>query len=196
MERRRYHPLPAPVAEVAEALAHAPRWRWPMNVMGIYPDGRLVEVRGAEAWGPDLVPFLPDDWAFNFGFSAAGKPVESVTLTAAARNLLETNYRDTERSLEIGARFDPGKYLGIEVNTVAPLVKGVDWTMVGWHVGADIGIADVIALRGGFVADDGETYGCGGLGFLSERAILDYGMRVQVSDAKRTWHQLDLTVKF
>ena len=61
MERRRYHPLPAPVAEVAEALAHAPRWRWPMNVMGIYPDGRLVEVRGAEAWGPDLVPFLPDE---------------------------------------------------------------------------------------------------------------------------------------
>lgn len=61
VERRRYHPLPLSVAEVAQALARAPRWRWPMNVVGIYPDGRLVEVRGAEAWGPDLVPFLPDE---------------------------------------------------------------------------------------------------------------------------------------
>lgn len=139
---------------------------------------------------------LPKDWAFNFGVSAAARPVESLSFSLATRNLLETDFRDTERSLEIGARFEPGKYLGVELDTVAPLTKGVTWSNVGWHVGADVGIAEVVSLRGGFLADDAEQYGCGGIGLLSERAILDYGAKIQVSDPSRTWHELDLTVKF
>lgn len=182
----------APEDDLLNAATHQGSWlgvAYPMldRKVSVAADARL------DFYTSEL---LGDDWAFNFGFSAAAKPVESLTFSLATRNLLETNYRDTERSLEIGARFDPGKYLGLEVNTVAPLIKGVDWKMVGWHVGGDVGIADVIALRGGFMADDGESYGCGGLGFLSEKASLDYGVRIQVSDAKRTWHQLDLTVKF
>jgi hypothetical protein len=139
---------------------------------------------------------LPSDWAFNFGVQAAARPTESLTLSAAVTNLLETGFRDTERSLELGARFDAGTYFGVEGDAVAPLTTEFAWPSVGWHLGADVGIAEPVALRAGFSSDDGRQYVSGGLGLLSKNADLDYGMRIQLSDASRTWHQLDLRVKF
>lgn len=138
---------------------------------------------------------LGKDSAFNFGAQVAGRPTEWLTLALSGRNLLDTHYRDTQRTLALGARLHPGSYFGAELDVSAPLTSAFSASTLGWHTGLDVGLAEVVALRAGFEADGG-NYVTAGLGLVSQQADLDYGARMQLSEPSRTWHELELRVKF
>lgn len=60
MPPRPYAALPLPVAEVAQALARAPQWRWFGPSRAVFPDGRLLDVRTGAAPEAGAVPYLVD----------------------------------------------------------------------------------------------------------------------------------------
>lgn len=98
---RPYRPLDPSVVEVARALVRAPGWRWPMGVVGIYPDGRLVEVRGAEAWGPELIPLLTDE-------ATAGRLLELLGAACGEGITWEVGQRRAGRTVRYWARLTAG----------------------------------------------------------------------------------------
>lgn len=137
-----------------------------------------------------------DSNAFNLGFSVAGRPVPSLTVAAAARNLLTTDDTRTTREVDLGVRFAPGPYLGLEMDVVAPIAPGLDVDTFGWHAGADISATTWLALRGGWSRFAGAHHAHAGLGLVSEKATLEYGIKVRLDAPERNWHALDLRVNF
>jgi hypothetical protein len=136
------------------------------------------------------------DTAFNFGFSVAGKPLSTLTLAAGVRDLLTNGYPDTRRTADFGVRFDPGPYLGVEADVVSPLQGKLTFDKVEWHAGLDVAALKWLALRGGWYVDDGAHFVTAGIGLVSDKASLDYGMRIRVDDPSRNFHGLDLRVVF
>lgn len=136
------------------------------------------------------------DSAFNFGFSAAGQPVQSVTLAGGIYNLLENGYSDTERSFALGVRWDPGPYLGVEGAATAPLTEEGGWDAVEWHIGASVGIAEAWHLNGGFFNDGALSYATGGLAIVTPKADLDYGMKIAIQEPARNIHEIDVRIRF
>lgn len=139
---------------------------------------------------------LGTDKAFNFGFSAAFRPADTVTLAAAVANLLENDFRDTTRELRVGARWDPGAFFGVEANALSPLTNRMSWQTVDWRLGANVGVASFLSLHAGYANDHTRSWATGGLGLVSERADLDYGMRVRLDAPRNNVHTLDLRVRF
>lgn len=136
--------------------------------------------------------------AFNFGVGFAAAPAETVTLTVVGRNLLDFGYVDTERSLDFGARWDIGELFGIEADVRTelmgePVLDGLDYSG-----GLDVFLVRWLAIRGGASYTDRIPYAHAGIGFISDKADLDYGMAIQADDfaALRTWHELNLRIKF
>lgn len=134
--------------------------------------------------------------AFNFGFSVAARPIPTLTLAAATRNLLTTTDTRTTREADLSVRFDPGPYLGLEADVVAPIADGLDVDTFAWRVGADVSATKVLALRGGWSMESGIHHAHAGLGLVSEKATLDYGIKVRLDAPERNWHALDLRVNF
>ncbi|MDP2308336.1 MAG: hypothetical protein Q8P18_20115 [Pseudomonadota bacterium] len=134
--------------------------------------------------------------AFNFGFSVAGRPLPSLTVAAAARNLLTTSDTRTTREVDLGLRFDPGPYLGIEADVVAPIADGLDIETFAWRAGADISATTWLAVRGGWSMEAGAHNAHAGIGLVSDKATLDYGIKVRLDAPERNWHALDLRVNF
>ncbi len=141
--------------------------------------------------------------AFNFGFSVAGRPVPSLTVAAGARNLLVSDFPDVTRLADLGVRFDPGPYLGLEVDVSAPIEGpasgaearfGVDTFQ--WRAGADVSATKWLALRGGWSLVEDHHHAHVGLGLVSDKATLEYGVKVQLDQPARNWHALDLRISF
>jgi hypothetical protein len=145
-------------------------------------------------WG--ATELAGDQSAFNFGFSVAARPVASLTFAAGARNLLVTGYPHVQREVDLSARFDPGKYLGIEADVVAPIVGGFDVGGFQWRAGADVAATTWLTLRGGWSMDAGAHSAHAGLALVSDKATLDYGVKVRLDDPSRNWHAVDLRVNF
>lgn len=151
-----------------------------------------VDVR-YDTWDSDR---LGTDAAFNFGFSAAFRPIETVTVAGAVANLLENDFRDTTRELRAGVRWDPGDFFGVEADVLSPLTNDMSWQTVNWRLGANVGVATFLSLHAGYANDHTRSWATGGLGLVSERADLDYGMRVRVDAPRNNVHTLDLRVRF
>ncbi len=134
--------------------------------------------------------------AFNFGFSFAWRPATPFTLAAAIDNLLENDFRDTQRQLRVGARWDAGTYFGVEGDVLAPVRPTWDWKQLDWRVGANVGVAEFLALRAGYANDRTRSWVTGGLGLVSEKCDLDYGVRVRVDAPRHNVHVLDVRVRF
>lgn len=134
--------------------------------------------------------------AFNFGASLAARPLPSLTFAAGTYALLETGYRDTERTLVIGGRWQPGDFFGVEGDALAPLEDDFSWKRARWRLGADVGLLEWLRLRAGYASEQSQPFASAGLGLTSEQADLDYGVRVQVDDPNRNWHELQVTVHF
>jgi hypothetical protein len=134
--------------------------------------------------------------AFNFGFSVAGRPVPSLTVAAGARSLLTTVDTRTQREVDLALRFDPGPYLGFEADVVAPIADGLDVDTFEWRAGLDVSATQWLALRGGWSMDSGGHNAHLGLGLVSDKATLDYGIKVQLDAPERNWHALDLRINF
>lgn len=134
--------------------------------------------------------------AFNFGFSVAARPIESLTFALGARNLLLAGYPHVQREVDLSARFDPGKYVGVEVDVVAPVVGAFDVADFQWRAGADLPVTPWLTLRGGWSMDAGVHSAHAGLALVSEKATLDYGVKVRLDDPSRNWHGVDLRVNF
>lgn len=137
----------------------------------------------------------------NFGASLAGKPTEQITLAATAKELLDVGYPHAHRSATVGARWDPGPYLGLEVagelalDDPAALDTATD---IAFHGGADVHVVEWFVLRAGYAREDGLDYVGGGVGLVATgKAALDYGMRVELgADPFTSWHVLDVRVNF
>lgn len=134
--------------------------------------------------------------AFNFGVSGAVRPLPTLTFAAGTFALLENGYRDTERTLVVGGRWDPGRFFGFEADAWAPLTQEWSWKRMRWRTGADLGVLEWMRLRAGWASDEGVRFGAVGLGLTDEQADLDYGVRIQLDDPSRNWHELQLTVHF
>ncbi len=135
------------------------------------------------------------DGAFNFGVSAAFKVASVLTLAGAIDNLLETDFRDTQRELRVGARWDAGTYFSIEGNALAPVAPTWSWQDVDWRLGSNVGVAKFLSLHAGYANNHTRSWVTGGLGLTSEKADLDYGMRVRVDQPRNNVHTLDLRVR-
>lgn len=133
----------------------------------------------------------------NFGLSVAGQPHETLTLALAGKELLDLGYRDTEPSIDFGVRWDPGAVLAIEAGVRSEIVADVGQA-IDVSAGIDGILTTWLTLRAGWTWLDQHHYACAGLSLISEHADLDYGMRWQADDfgALRTWHGLDLHLKF
>lgn len=141
--------------------------------------------------------------AFNFGFSVAGRPIPTLTVAAGARNLLTSAFTSVTREADLAVRFDPGPYLGLEADVSAPIEGpasaaseqfGVD--TFRWRAGADVSATSWLALRGGWSLVEDHHYAHAGLGLVSDKATLDYGVKVQLDMPSRNWHALDLRINF
>lgn len=146
-------------------------------------DWRSSEIAGASS-------------AFNMGVGVAGVPVKTFTLAATATNLLENNYADTERTLSLGAAWAPGTYLQLQLGADAPLDKDFAWSRMAWKAGGSIGVAEAFHLNLGYFDEAAAGQATAGLTISSPQADLDYGVRLAVADPKRTFHALDLRLKF
>lgn len=136
------------------------------------------------------------DGAFNFGVSAAFKVASVLTLAAAMGNLLETDFRDTQRELRVGARWDAGTYFSVEGNALAPVSDSWSWQNVDWRLGSNVGFAKFLSLHAGYANNHTRSWVTGGLGLISEKADLDYGMRVRIDQPRNNVHTLDLRLRF
>lgn len=139
-----------------------------------------------------------DEAAFNFGVSVAGRPIDTLTIALLAKDLLENDYPEHERRMELDVRWAPGPYLGVGAGAAAELFEGVALAdAFDYRFGADVFPLQWLAVRGGFRTIDDAEFLSGGIGFVSERAALDYGIRGQLDgDEPRLWHALDARVHF
>ena len=136
---------------------------------------------------------------WNLSAFAAARPLDVLTLAFTAQNLLRAGYPDLQRNLEIGARLAPGPYLGLEVDGMVPLEEALEWERARIGVGASVGIVELVALRGGWQRQAGAQDMTLGISLLSERASLDYGVRIAVGEeagSRGAWHGVDLRVFF
>jgi hypothetical protein len=141
---------------------------------------------------------------FDVGVSVAARPIDVLTLALDGRNLVGSPVEDTTRTVGFGVRVDPGPYLGVGLDLVAPLQDDLLTAVDGWrnadaHLGLDLGLAEPVKLRGGVAWDETGWRPAAGLALVSERIDLDYGLRIdpapEVEDV-RTWHGLDVRIRF
>lgn len=134
--------------------------------------------------------------SFNFGFQAAGRPLETLTLAVGFRNALLNGYADTYRSMDAGVRWDPGPFLGLEADGMVPVGTDADWNNARLGVGARVGIAEVVSLSAGWSTQSSIQDFTSGIGFYSEHAALSYGIRFHLTDPLQLWHAIDLKLMF
>ena len=132
---------------------------------------------------------------FNFGVTAAGRPIDTLTLALGFRNALLLGYPDSQRELDAAVRWAPGPFLGLEMDGVVPVEKEVEWSGARLGSGAEVGIAALLAIRAGWSTSAGQHDLTAGLGLSSEHAALDYGIRIGLGDVQ-LWHAVDLKVMF
>jgi hypothetical protein len=134
---------------------------------------------------------------FNFGASVAGQPSEAVTLAAGVQNVLDLDYADTRRLVDLGVRWQPGPYLAVEAEARTEWMGDPFADSLGEHVGVDVFPVEWLVLRGGWEHARGQHRVGGGFGLVSKQADLDYGISGEVGeDPLRLWHGLDLRVHF
>lgn len=138
---------------------------------------------------------LGEEKAFNFGFSVAGRPIPQLTIAGGAANLLENDFHRVGREGSLAVRWDPGPYLGLEGDVVAPLDPSFGVDRFDWRVGIDGGFVSWLVIRGGWSMESEVHYASAGLGLVSEHATLEYGARVRPTDWAH-WHALDVRVVF
>lgn len=139
--------------------------------------------------------------AFNFGASVAGRPAETLTLALGIRNVLDLQYADTRRLVDLGARWEPGPYLALEGSIQTEWMGNPFEESLAQHVGLDVFAVEWLALRAGWQQEDGLHQVGGGIGLISARAALDYGISGEIGNGDsdepaRLWHGLDLRVHF
>jgi hypothetical protein len=134
---------------------------------------------------------------FNFGISAAAKPWEPVTVSLAVNNALDLGYPDTKRTVDVGVRWEPGPYLGLQGELRTDWMGDPFEESIAEHLGADIGVTSWLRLSGGWQHNDGQHVVGGGLSLVSDKADLDYSIQGELeTDPTRLWHSLDLRVHF
>jgi len=136
------------------------------------------------------------DNAFDFGLSVAGRPVEQVTLALGARNLLDSDYPRITREADLGVRWTPGPRFGVEADISSPIDANFSVDRFVWRGGLDAGLAEWLALRGGWSTEAGTNFASVGVGLIHTSVVLDYGVKIQLDDPSRNWHALDLRVNF
>ncbi len=137
-----------------------------------------------------------EQMAFNFGVSAAGRPIDQLTIALGARNLLGATYPRVARELDLGVRYTPGERFGVEGDVTAPLDADFGIDRFAWRAGVDGAVTEWLALRGGWSMESGTHFASAGVGLVSEKATLDYGIKVQLDAPERNWHGLDLRINF
>ena len=136
--------------------------------------------------------------AFNFGASIAGKPADSLTLALSVQNVLDLDYVDTRRLVDIGARWQPGPYLALEGSLRTEWMGNPFEESLAEHVGIDLFAVKWLALRGGWQHENGQHQVGGGIGLISDKAAIDYGISGELgtADPVRLWHGVDIRIHF
>lgn len=137
-----------------------------------------------------------DEKAFNFGFSVAGRPIPQLTLAGGAQNLLSNDFARVRRDASVAIRWDPGPFLGLEGDVVAPIDADFGLDRFAWRVGVDGGVTSWLILRGGWSMESETHHASAGFGLVSEHGILEYGIKVRLDHPADNWHALDLRVVF
>jgi len=137
-----------------------------------------------------------NEGALNAGVGIAARPIVGVSIAAFAGDLFPNDYPDTARTLAIGARWDPGPYLGLGGDVEAPLTDEFAVGAFGWRAGLDAGFTEWLLVRGGYSNESGLSAAHAGVGLTSVKADVDYGARVALDGSWQHWHVLDFGVKF
>jgi hypothetical protein len=178
-----------------------PSEHWGLGLGFAYPflDRRFsLGMTGRYDWQEATETGKASGW--NLGLVIAAAPIEGLTLAFGARDLIP-GYRDTTRSMDLGARWSVGgtgnSAVALEVDATLPWIEAPDWSKARLGAGATLGIVQAIFLRGGWLVEGANHDLTLGLGFGSEHASIDYGVRLGVGEEELpVWHALDLRVMF
>ena len=157
---------------------------------------RRLSIAGQARYDWRTSKLVGEEKAFNFGFSVAGRPIPQLTLAGGAVNLLSNDFGRVHREGSFALRWDPGPYLGLEGDVVAPIDADIALDRFDWRVGVDGGVLSWLQLRGGWSMESEVHFVSAGLGLVSEHAILEYGARVRLDHPADNWHALDVRVVF
>lgn len=138
-----------------------------------------------------------DAEAFNFGASLAARPWDPLTLALSVQNVLDLGYPDTRRLVDLGVRWELGKYLAFEGQLRTEWMGDPFAESLAEHLGVDVGVTSWLHLGAGWQHEDGDHRVGGGLSLVSEKAELDYSLTGEIgADPARLWHGVDLRVHF
>lgn len=134
----------------------------------------------------------------NFGFTAAGKPIDSLTIAAGGFDLLDLGYRDMVRHVMLGLCWSPGTYLAVEAGSTARLDGSAFPGALDVRGGVDVYAVKWLVLRAGYAREGAGNAVTGGVGIIAEgKAAVDYGIHWELgSDPVRLWHGLDVRINF
>lgn len=136
------------------------------------------------------------DDAFNFGFSVASAPIDGLAVAVGVFNLLDTGYDRVSREGHVGVRYAPVEVVGIEVDAEVPVDASIAFATLALRAGVDVQPIEWLALRAGWALESENHFVAAGIAFTSERASIDYGVRVRLDRPERNWHALDVRVEF
>ena len=134
---------------------------------------------------------------FNVSLSAAARPLAPLTLALAINNALDLGYEDTRRLVDLGVRWEPGPYLGLEGELTTEWMGDPFEESLAEHVGVDFGVTEWLRLGAGWQHEDGLHQVGGGLALVSDKAELDYSLVADVdAEPARLWHGIDVRLHF
>ncbi len=129
---------------------------------------------------------------------AANLADERVIFSAQGENLLPWRLYYAPLKATSGLRLQVPEAAAIEADISVPM--GATRQTVGANVGLELIAAKLVAVRGGWerASESGEDRICGGLGLVSPRGGIDYGMRFPLgrdpTERLDSWHSLSLRI--
>ena len=134
--------------------------------------------------------------AFNFGFSVASVPIDELNVALGVFNLLDTGYDRVSREGHLGVRYAPVRVVGVEVDAEVPVDSTIAFSTMALRAGVDVQPIEWLCVRAGWALESEHHFAAAGIAFTSERASIDYGVRVRLDRPERNWHAVDVRVEF
>ncbi|MCA9670059.1 MAG: hypothetical protein KC503_30900 [Myxococcales bacterium] len=158
------------------------------NIAMIGVTGRYVNKQGTL---PDDAPTglsTADVSRFTMDVGGLVRLGQLFSVAVVGYNLIAVGDRDFPRSLGLGAAFTPAPVLSLMFDSVIDFSSDPEKAKASFHGGAEVFLAKMYAIRGGAMHDmlRRASYVTGGLGLVSRRIGVEFGLRQMVDGGSET----------